>query len=133
MTEREICERIVKHQWCVAGDDTRIGCQGECGLNKGTPCPCFEGEFSCERDGVSAVEAAQEWLNAHPEVVCEVCEGEKPLVDLDSSVEGVYHMGIRDTSLIIRTSADGGHLDFGDVIEIAYCPVCGRKLGGQHD
>ena len=59
MTEREICELIVKQGNCIG-----IDCTGRCKgfINKGTPCPFFRHHTPCN---IVMVDQAQKWLDDH--------------------------------------------------------------------
>ena len=63
MTERQICEHIIRCGWCI-----NISCNGELRsrLNYGTRCPLYNGMYDCDKH--LEVEQAQAWLNDHKEV-----------------------------------------------------------------
>ena len=71
MTQREIAKWILEHGGCGrAFHPLKISCQGlENGINCGTDCPCFEGDFDCDKFE-HVTEAAQAWLEKNGEDVC---------------------------------------------------------------
>ena len=52
MTEREVCERIVRDGHCAG-----VGC---------SVCPLFDGEWDCDCDCMDEVTLAEMWLRLHP-------------------------------------------------------------------
>jgi len=113
MTEREICERIVKDRNCGA-----IVCSGSRGINKGTPCP-FDGE--CDYD---PLDMAKQWLLDHPEG-CEYCkEDGKQIIDKFGMSVYVYKQ-----ALVGSYCDDDGHI-IEAYTPINFCPMCGRKMEG---
>lgn len=67
MTEREICEYIVKKKGYCFG----ISCTGNSpSLNEGTECPLYVGGYNCEFG--DTLLQAKRWLEAHPSE-CKYC------------------------------------------------------------
>jgi len=68
MTPKKIAEWIVEGFGCYGSDfHDGVSCNGKSyGINAGTPCPLYGGEFNCD-NYESPLQAAQAWMEANGE------------------------------------------------------------------